>query len=400
MTALRPKPLEVRPGSDPPPLEGIRVVDFSRVFAGPLCTMTLGDMGADVIKVESPAGDEARHFGPPWLGGEGMNFVAINRNKRSIMLDLKNADDNKAARRLCEGADVVVENFRPGVAGRLGIDAESLEAANPGLIHCSIAGFGRNGPHRDRPALDLILQAGSGVMFRQGRGGPPIGIVLTIADSYAAQLAVQGILGALIARGRDGVGQRVEVSLFEAMIAAQNYRMISAAGEQIELPASVDVAPYGAFEVADGWVIIAVVTDRSWIGLCQALGLREAGDDPRFSTNSGRSKHQDELMELVSRAVSGFRLEELLDQLEQEGVPCGRINHEEDLFSDPDVLANETLVELEHPKAGKIWQFGLPFVLGRTPLVVRRPSPTLGEHTAEILAEIDQRETRSRSARS
>jgi len=383
-----PKPFGRDPDADPPPLDGIRVVDFSRVFAGPLCTMTLGDMGADVVKVESPAGDEARHFGPPWLNGEGMNFIAVNRNKRSVVLDLKDEDGLVAARRLCAEADVVVENFRPGVAARLGIDADTLQAENPGLIHCSIAGFGRKGPHRDRPALDLILQAGSGVMFRQGRGGPPTGIVLTIADSFAAQLAIQGILGALIARGRDGSGQRVEVSLFEAMIAAQNYRMISAAGEEIELPASVDVAPYGAFEVADGWAIIAVVTDRSWLGLCNALGLGGPASDARFETNSGRAEHQQELMGLVAEAVRAYGVEELIALLDDAGVPCGRINHEEDLFSDPDVLANETLVELDHPRAGRIWQFGLPFVLDRTPLSITGPAPTLGQHTEEVLAEI------------
>ena len=349
--------------------------------------MTLADMGADVVKVEAPNGDEARGFGPPWLAGEGMNFMAVNRNKRSAVLDLKEEEGRAAARRLCDAADVVVENFRPGVAERLGVDAASLEEANPGLVHCSIAGFGRNGPHRDRPALDLILQAASGVMFRQGRGGPPTGIVLTIADCFAAQLAVQGILGALIVRGRDGRGQRVAVSLFEAMIAAQNYRMISAAGEPIELPGSVDVAPYGAFESIDGWVIVAVVTDRSWRALCEALSLTDLLADKRFATNAGRAEHQDEVMERVGAALREHPSEELLARLDAAGVPCGPINHEEDLFFDEDVLANETVVELEHPTAGRIWQFGLPFALSRTPLELRRAAPRLGEHTTEVLGE-------------
>lgn len=384
---MKPQPPRRDPAAERPPLEGVRVVDFSRVFAGPLATMTLADLGADVIKVESPVGDEARHFGPPWLGGAGMNFLAINRNKRSVVLDLKHEEGQEAARRLCAEADVVVENFRPGVAARLGIDADGLEELNPGLVYCSIAGFGRRGPHRDRPALDLILQAASGVMFRQGRGGPPSGIVLTIADSFAAQLAVQAVLGALIARGRDGEGQRVEVSLFEAMIAAQNYRMVSGAGENIELPASVDVAPYGAFEAADGWVIIAVVTDRSWRGLCEALALDDLGADERFATNSDRAEHQDEVMAAVATAVRTYEAAELLERLDAAGVPCGPINREEDLFFDQDVLANETLVELEHPAAGTIWQYGLPFSLSRTPLEIRRPAPLLGQHTAEVLAE-------------
>ncbi len=371
-----------------PPLDGLRVIDFSRVFAGPLCSMTLGDMGADVIKVESPNGDEARHFGPPWLAGEGMNFIAINRNKRSVVLDLKTDEGWEAAQRLCADADVVIENFRPGVAERLGIDANTLEQDNPGLIHCSIAGFGRRGPNRDRPALDLILQAASGVMFRQGRDGPPAGIILTIADSFAAQLAVQGILGALIARGRDGLGQRVEVSLFEAMIAAQNYRMISSASADIELPASVDVAPYGAFEVADGWVIVAVVTDRSWRGLCEALEADELAAESRFTTNSGRAEHQQEVKDRVAAILAGMSRSEVLDRLDRAGVPCGVIQREEDLFFDEDVLANETLIEVEHSRAGRLWQYGLPFALTRTPLEVKQAAPMLGEHTAEVLSEV------------
>lgn len=383
----RPQPPRSSGAADPPPLEGIKVVDFSRVFAGPLCTMTLADMGADVVKVESRDGDEARQFGPPWLGGEGMNFLAVNRNKRSIVLDLKDEGGRAAAQRLCAEADVVVENFRPGVAERLGIDAKSLRERNRSLVHCSIAGFGRKGPHRDRPALDLILQAASGVMFRQGRGGPPTGIILTIADCFAAQIAVQGILGALIARGRDGTGQRVEVSLFEAMLAAQNYRMISAAGERIELPASVDVAPYGAFEAADGWLIIAVVTDRSWRALCEALSLGDLAGDARFAGNAGRAEHQQELMDRVGAAVRDERVADLLERLDRAGVPCGPVHHEEDLFFDEDVLANETLVELEHPAAGTVWQYGLPFALSRTPLEIRRAAPLLGQHTAEVLTE-------------
>lgn len=383
-----PRPLDRPADAAPPPLSGIKVIDFSRVFAGPLCSMTLADMGADVVKVEAPSGDEARHFGPPWLAGEGMNFIAVNRNKRSVVLNMKERAGRDAAHRLCADADVVIENFRPGVAERLGIDAAGLEPRNPNLIHCSIAGFGRRGPNRDRPALDLILQAASGVMFRQGRGGPPTGTVLTVADSFAAQLAVQGILGALIARTRDGRGQRVEVSLFEAMIAAQNYRMVSPAGEEIELPASVDVAPYGAFEAADGWVIVAVVTDRSWRGLCDALGADDLISDARFTTNSGRAEHQDEVTARVAAMLRRMPRREVMERLDAAGVPCGPIQREEDLFFDEDVLANQTMIELEHSRAGRIWQYGLPFGLSRTPLEVRNAAPVLGEHTEEVLSEV------------
>jgi len=375
-----------------PALDGVRVIDFSRVFAGPLCTMTLGDLGADVIKIESPAGDEARGFGPPWIAGQGMNFLAVNRNKRSVVLDLKSESGQAAARRLCAGADVVVENFRPGVADRLGIGAADLRSAHPELIVCRIAGFGRRGPSRDRPALDLILQAAAGVMHRQGRDGPPAGIVLTIADCYAAQLAVQAVLAALLARERDGLGQLVDVSLYEAMLAAQGYRMISAAHpdggpDDIELPASVDVAPYGAFEAADGWVIVAVVTDRSWVALCKALALDDLAADPRLVTNAGRAERQDEVRARVAAALHGLPSEEILATLDHAGVPCGPIKSEAELFFDPDVLENGMMVEVEHPTAGRLWQLGMPFTLADTPMRFRRSAPLLGQHSLEVLGE-------------
>jgi formyl-CoA transferase/CoA:oxalate CoA-transferase len=361
--------------------------------------MTLGDMGADVIKVESPTGDEARHFGPPWIGGEGMNFMAINRNKRSVALDMKDEEGQRAASALCDTADIVIENFRPGVAERLGIGPDEIRARNPAAVVCRISGFGRRGPNRDRPALDLILQAAAGVMLRQGRGGPPSGIVLTIADCFAAQLAVQGILASLLARSRDGAGQLVEVSLYEAMLAAQNYRMISSAGDSIdsiELPASIDVAPYGAFESSDGWVIVAVVTDRSWRGLCGALDLDDLAADQRLATNGGRADHQEEVRDRVAAALRLRPTAELLDALDRAGVPCGPIKTEAELFFDEDVLANEMIVEIDHPTAGPVWQFGLPFSLSGTPLQISRPSPVLGEHTNEVLAELGYPESRQR----
>ena len=246
------------------PLEGIRVVDFSRLFAGPLCTLTLADMGADVIKVESPSGDEARAWGPPFLGGEGMNFMALNSGKRSVVIDLKSPEGREQALALAGTADVVVENFRPGVTTRLAIDEPSLRAQNPGLIYCSITGFGSRGPYRDRPALDLILQGMGGVMHRQGgRDGEPKLVVITIADVYAAALAVQGVLAALYVRERGGPGQLVEVNLFQALMFSQAYRLMTSAHE-VELAAWEDAVPYQAFRAADAWFNVAVVTERTW----------------------------------------------------------------------------------------------------------------------------------------
>ena len=371
-----------------PPLDGLRVVDFSRLFAGPLCTMTLGDFGADVVKVEAPAGDEARTFGPPWLGGEAMNFMALNRNKRSVALDLKHEQAREVAKRLCAEADVVIENFRPGVAERLGIGYDELAAANPSLIYCSVSGFGRLGPQSDRAALDLVLQGEAGVMDRQGGGVEPKLLVITVADCYAAGLATQGILAALLARARDGAGQHLEVTLFQALLAAQSYRIISPATETPELPAWQDVAPYQAFRTADGWVTIAVVTDRSWQALCSALGLEELRDEPRFATNPARVEHQEALLASLTPLFATYRSRELLDLLDAAGVPCGRVQRVEDLFFDEQVLANGLIVEMEHPTAGKVWTLGLPVQFMGTPGVIERPAPLLGEHTDEVLGEL------------
>jgi formyl-CoA transferase/CoA:oxalate CoA-transferase len=371
-----------------PVLDGIRVVDFSRIFAGPLCTMTLGDLGADVIKVESPAGDEARAFGPPWIGDQGMNFLALNRNKRSFALDMKDAGGRALAARLCDGADVVIENFRPGVAERLGVSYEQLSERNPGVVHCSISGFGAAGPNSSRPALDLVLQGASGTLFRQGGAGAPAAIVITIADCYAAALAVQGILAALLARTRDGVGQHLDVTLYEAMLAAKAYRILSPASDEPRLPSTQDVAPYGAFATADGWLTIAVGTDRSWVALCDALDLAELRDDDRFATNAGRAAHLQEVTERLAAEVARHPTDALLELLDAAGVPCGPVKHEEELFFDEHVLANEIIVELDHPTAGRIWTLGVPFRMAGTPLEIRRPAPLLGQHSEEVLAEL------------
>jgi crotonobetainyl-CoA:carnitine CoA-transferase CaiB-like acyl-CoA transferase len=350
--------------------------------------MTLGDLGADVLKIESLSGDEARGFGPPWLGGEGMNFMALNRNKRSIALDMKHADGRQVADRLCEGADVIIENFRPGVAERLGISHADLSERNPGLVYCSVSGFGRTGRNATRPALDLVLQGASGTLLRQGGDGPPTPIVITIADCYAASLATQAILGALLARTRDGLGQRIDVTLYEAMLAAQAYRVVSGAGDAVQLPAVEDIAPYGAFASADGWVTIAVVTDRSWAGLCSALELDDLAADERLSSNADRVAHKDALTRRVADEARRHTSAELLERLDRAGVPSGPVKRVEDLFFDEHVLDHDIIVELDHPVAGRVWTLGVPYHLDQTPLAIRRPAPTLSEHADEVLAEL------------
>lgn len=372
----------------PGALEGIRVLDFSRLFAGPLASMTLADLGADVVKVESPGGDESRHFGPPFLGGEGMNYMALGRGKRSIVLDLKDEADRATAQRLAADADVVIENFRPGVTARLGIDYETLAADNPGLIYCSVTGFDPNGPYRDRPAFDLILQGMAGVMSRQGGEGPPRLLVVTIADTYAAALATQGILAALYARERTGEGQRVEADLFRGILYSQAYRLVTAA-EEIELSAWGDVAPYGAFEAADGWFTLAVATDRNFARLAEALGREDLATDPRFATNPDRVGHSAELTDELTGTFAAEPVAHWLELLGERGVPCGPVVEVEDLFTDQHLVETGGIVELEHPSAGTIWSVGAPFNLSKTPLRVGRPAPRLGESTDEILAELD-----------
>lgn len=371
----------------PRPLEGLRVVDFTRLFAGPLCTMTLADLGADVIKVESPGGDDARFFGPPFLGGEGMNFMALNRGKRSVALDLKSEAGRRVSRALTDTADIVVENFRPGVAERLGIGYEELSAANPRLVYCSISGFGPAQQLGRKPALDLILQAITGVMARQADGdGTPRLLCITVADTYAAAQGVQGILAALLVRERTGAGQRVDVSLLEALLTAQAYRIICDP-ETLELPAFDDTVPYQAFEAADGrWLVIAVVSGANWRALCTALEDADLLADTRFATNPARVEHRDQLLPRLMDHFGRRPRHEWLKVLEQSGVPCAPVQTLQELMADDAMLATGVLADLQHPTAGTIRTLGTPVRLSAAPATLELPAPGLGQHTAEVLA--------------
>jgi crotonobetainyl-CoA:carnitine CoA-transferase CaiB-like acyl-CoA transferase len=374
--------------TSPGPLAGMHVVDFSRLFAGPYATMMLADLGADVIKIESPSGDEARQFGPPFIAGEGMNFMALNRHKRSAILNLKRPGAVAVARMLTATADVVVENFRPGVADKLGIGFDEVHAANPRLVYCSISGFGRDGGYQDRPALDIILQGMTGVMDRQGQGGPPRLMVVTVADTYAASLAVQGVLAALLARERDGKGQHVEVTLLDALIAAQGYRIISPADE-VMLPAVDDTCPYQAFQAADGaWLVIAVVSPNTWEALCAAIGRPNLASRPEFAANPDRVAHRKTLIPLLEASFKACPRDEWLDRLRAAGVPCGPVRKVEELLEDPHVLSRGTIVKVDHPSAGPLRTMGTALHLSRTPTVTGGPAPRVGEHTGQILAEL------------
>lgn len=371
------------------PLSGLKVLDFTRLFAGPLCTMTLSDLGAEVTKVESPGGDDARHFGPPFLGGEGMNFMALNRGKRSVVLDLKSDEGKAAAQKLAASADIVVENFRPGVADRLGIGYDQLREENPGLIYCSISGFGPAVELGRRPALDLILQAVTGVMARQADpDGTPRLLCITVADTYAAAQATQGILAALLVRERTGRGQRVDVSLLEALLTAQAYRIIADA-EKLQLPAFDDTVPYQAFQAADGdWLVIAIVSPANWTALCEAIEAPELADDERFATNPARVEHRDELIPLLEARFSSRPRAEWLSILESAGVPCAPVQELTDLMADPAMLSTGVLADIDHPVAGRIRTLGTAIRFSETPARITSPAPRLGEHTQQVLAEL------------
>ena len=373
----------------PPPLQGLRVLDFSRLFAGPMATMTLADLGAEVIKIESPDGDEARRFGPPFLGGEGMNFMALNRGKASVAVNLKTADGLALVRRLAEDSDIVVENFRPGVADRLGIGYQELSASNQGLIYCSISGYGPSAAASDRPALDIVLQAVTGVMDRQGRGGRPEMLVVTLADTYAASLAVQSVLAALLHRGRTGAGQHVEVTLYEALIAAQGYRIITPA-EQAMLPAVNDVVPYQAFRAGDGlWLVVAVVSDANWQALCAALARPGLAANPGYAGNAQRVQGKSRLIPLLEAAFATCGRAEWLEALREHGVPAAPVLRVEDLLDDPDLESRGAITRVSHPTAGQLRTMGSPLHLSASPVRLGGAAPLLGQHTREVLLASD-----------
>ena len=368
----------------PGALDGITILDFSRLFAGPLTSMVLADLGATVIKVEPPGGDEARLFGPPFLGGEGMNYLALGRGKKSIVLDLKNEADREKAVKLATDADVVIENFRPGVTDRLGIGYETLSAVKPDLIYCSITGFDPSGSYRDRPAFDLILQGMSGVMSKQGGDGPPELMVITVADTFGASLATQAILAALFHRERTGEGQLVQADLFRAVLYGQAYRMVTGSPE-VEISAMGDVAPYGAFEAADGWFTLAVATDRNFVRLCDALGRPDLAEEERFSSNPIRVENIEELTLQLNAILKQQPVEHWLENLAAAGVPVGPVIEIEDVFTDPHLVETGGIVEVEHPTAGPIWMMGTPFTMSKTPLRVGGVAPSLGQDSESVL---------------
>ena len=381
-----------RAGSGAPgPLDGIRVVDLSRVVAGPYCTMTLGDMGADVVKIEQPGrGDESRAFGPPFLGGESPYYLSINRNKRSCTVDLKHEAGRAVVRRLIAGADVVIQNFRPGAAARLGLDYEAVAARRPEVVYCSISGFGDGGPDADRPGYDLIVQGESGLMDLTGEAdGSPTRIGTSIADLTAGMMAAQGILLALYARRTTGRGQHVRVAMLDAVASLLTYNAGNyfASGEVPTRRGNdhPSVVPYQTLRARDGWMNLGIANDSLWVRYCDAVGRPDLRDDPRFATAPERVRHRDVLVPIVVEITAGRTVAEWMDVLGAAGVPCGRIRNVAEVCTNPQLTARGKVVEHPHPTAGRVRMIGQPIELSETPGRIDRAPPLLGEHTDEVL---------------
>ena len=369
----------------PAPLAGVRVLDFSRVLAGPYCTMVLADLGADVIKVERPdAGDETRGWGPPFVGGEAGYFLAVNRGKRSLALDLSHPDARPVVHKLVARADVVIENFRPGVASRLGLDYDSMSAIKPNLFYCSITGFGSGREPAARAGYDFTVQAESGLMSITGeRDGPPVKVGVAVVDVLTGLHASSGILAALHA----GVGRRIEVSLLDSAMAslinvAQGTLITGQEAARFG-NAHPSIVPYEPFRAKNGWVAIAAANDSLWQALCRALNRADLAEDERLTKNEGRVNHRDELIATLRDIFAQHPVDHWLQRLDAHGVPAGKIRGVHEAIEAASEAGRAATVTVEHPTAGPLALVDTP--IQPAPAGPRMPPPLLGQHTREIL---------------
>jgi crotonobetainyl-CoA:carnitine CoA-transferase CaiB-like acyl-CoA transferase len=372
-------------------LAGLRIVDLSRVLAGPYCTMLLADLGADVIKIEHPiGGDDTRQWGPPWLNGQSAYYLSVNRNKRSMTLNLKHPRGQVLARRLISMADVLVENFKVGAMEQYGLDYAAVSRENPRLVYCSITGYGQTGPDRDRAGYDFIIQAEGGVMSITGPSeGPAYKVGVAIVDITAGLYASQAILAALHYRERTGRGQYIDVALLDAQVAwlanvAQNY-MVSGEPPRRYGNAHPNIVPYETFETADGYLALGVGNDRQYQRLCELAGRPDLWADVRFRTNADRVTHRAELIPLLQEVFRTRPTADWIEALNAAGIPIGPINDVPAVFRHPQVIAREMRQTIEHPLVGTIPQLGPVAKLSETPASIYRPPPLLGEHTRAIL---------------
>ena len=396
------------------PLSGVRVLDLSRVLAGPWCTQTLADLGADVIKVERPpsrtggGGDDTRGWGPPFLKdrdgadtGEAAYYLGTNRNKRSITVDVAHAEGQSLIRRLALQSDAFVENYKVGDMARYGLDFPSLHALNPRLVYCSITGFGQTGPYRERAGYDYAIQGMGGLMSVTGpsraeiaddaSGGGPQKVGVAVADLFTGMYAATAILAALRHRDLTGDGQAIDMALLDTQVAmlanlGANYLTTGVAPQRIG-NAHQNIVPYQVFEVADGHMIVAVGNDSQFAKFCEVAGQSSIAKDPRFTRNADRVRHRATLVPVLAALMKARSRSDWLESLEAAKVPCGPINDLADVFADPHICAREMMVQMQHPLAGRVTLVASPIKLSATPVQYRRPPPLLGEHTAELLRE-------------
>ncbi|MCL4867558.1 MAG: CoA transferase [Anaerolineae bacterium] len=377
-----------------PLLSGVRVIDLTRVLAGPFCTMMLGDLGADVIKIENPdGGDDTRRWGPPYAGGEAAYFLSANRNKRSLTLNLKKGEGITILKKLIQQGDVLVENFRTGTLARWGLDYETLQTLRPGLIVASITGYGTTGPDAERAGYDFMAQARGGFMSITGPAdGEPTRAGVAITDLTTGMFACNAIAAALFARERTGEGQYIDMALLDTQVAllsyaASNY-LVSGVRPQRYGNGHPNIVPYQEFKARDGYFAFACGNDGQWRKFCTAVGKEIWLTDERFATNPARVTHRAELIKLLSELFATRDKEEWMALCDEIGIPSGPINDVPQVFADPQVQARQMVTEIDHPTIGRLPLVASPMKIPTNPLTVRYPPPLLGQHTEEILTEL------------
>ena len=379
----------------PGPLAGLTILDLTRVLSGPYCTMLLADMGARVIKIEHPGrGDDTRAWGPPFVGAESAYFLSINRNKESVTLDFKTPEGRDILERLVGRADALVENFRPGALARAGFDYEAIAARHPRLVYCSISGFGQTGPSRDRPGYDAVIQAEGGLMSVTGDpDGPGYRVGIAIADLVAGLLAAQGIALALFARDRTGRGQHVDISMLDGIVSLLSYHastyLTTGATSRRVGNRHATIAPYDTLAAADGEFFLAVGNDDQFRRFCGVADLPELPRDERFASNPARVVNRDALVALLLPALRTRPRQWWIAALTEAGVPCGAVREVPEVMSDPQIRARQMIEAVEHATLGQLSVLGVPIKLSDTPGTVRTAPPTLGQHTAQVLGELD-----------
>jgi formyl-CoA transferase len=376
------------------PLQGYRILDLSRILAGPYCSMILGDQGAEVIKVERPGvGDDTRTWGPPFAGGESAYYLCCNRNKKSIIIDLQNKAGIELVRELAKKSDVLMENFTPGLMKRFGLDYEAMHKINPRLVYCSITAYGQDGPYKKRPGYDMVLSAVGGLMWITGeRDGNPCKVGVAITDVLTGVYASGAITSALLWRERSGRGQYIDASLLDAQVSglaniASNYLV---AGKEATRwgTAHESIVPYQVFQASDRPIAIAVANQKLWVSFCRAVGREEWLEDVRFESNPKRVENRNVLLPLIDELFAQKTCDEWIEILVGAAIPCGPVNNMQHLFSDPQVLHRNMIAEVPHPTIGTLRLAGIPIKYSDTPGKIRMHPPLLGEHTDVILQEV------------